>query len=69
MTPFEELGLFATVSDLKFVKMLIDMNTQAMIHLIERQEMSQKKISNSRCSNKSMRISKKNNINWLRKFG
>lgn len=43
MTPFEELGLFATVSDLKFVKMLIDMNTQAMLHLIERWEMSQKK--------------------------
>lgn len=42
MTPFEELGLFATVSDLKF-KMLIDMNTQAMLHLIERWEMSQKK--------------------------
>lgn len=36
MTPFEELGLFATVSDLKFVQMLIDMNTEAMLHLIER---------------------------------
>lgn len=31
MTLFEKLGIFATVSDLKFVNMLIDMNTQAKL--------------------------------------
>lgn len=36
MTLFEKLGLFSTVTDLKFVKILIDMNTQAKLHLIER---------------------------------